>query len=257
MAKTDWAALQKRFLIDYAKQKISPQVWCEMNDLSYASARRYIKKPTAQEIAKIAQNKTAQSEKTAQKKLRNAQSGKACPEIQESGKDSRSKSTTAIRGSRTAPPSNPFPKGQTLSLEHGGYAQRMLLPDNVVEDAKALTLYDELFRLRANNLMAGEAIGRARAQMEEDPDASEACLSLIESADKAMMRNTVRIESLERTIGLLNMGRLESQKMAVDIEYRQASTDKVREEIELLRNGDNSDNATVVHNMLPMHGSVE
>ncbi|MBJ9266523.1 terminase small subunit [Citrobacter sp. Ce104] len=59
MAKPDWGALQHQFLADHAKTGISPKEWCEAQGLNYTSARRYIKKPTAQ--------------KTAQKKVRNAQ----------------------------------------------------------------------------------------------------------------------------------------------------------------------------------------
>lgn len=63
MAKPDWSELQQRFLSDHAKIGISPKDWCEAQELNYASARRYIKKPTAARSA----------QKTAQKKLRTAQ----------------------------------------------------------------------------------------------------------------------------------------------------------------------------------------
>lgn len=59
MAKPDWGALQHQFLAEHAKSGISPKEWCDAQGLNYSSARRYIKKPTAQ--------------KTAQKKVRNAQ----------------------------------------------------------------------------------------------------------------------------------------------------------------------------------------
>lgn len=62
MAKPDWGELQQRFLSDHAATGVSPKDWCEAQGLNYATARRYIKKPTAQ---------TAQ--KPAQKKLRTAQ----------------------------------------------------------------------------------------------------------------------------------------------------------------------------------------
>lgn len=66
MAKPDWGELQRRFLSDYAATGVSPKDWCEAQGLNYATARRYIKKPSAQ---------TAQ--KPAQKKLRNAQAEQA------------------------------------------------------------------------------------------------------------------------------------------------------------------------------------
>ncbi|EGD6368688.1 terminase small subunit, partial [Salmonella enterica] len=64
MAKPDWGALQHQFLAEHAKSGISPKDWCEAQGLNYATARRYIKKPTAQSAQKNAQKKmrTAQIE---------------------------------------------------------------------------------------------------------------------------------------------------------------------------------------------------
>lgn len=61
MAKPDWGKLQQRFLSDHAATGVSPKDWCEAQGLNYATARRYIKKPSAQ----IAQ-KPAQKEKCAE-----------------------------------------------------------------------------------------------------------------------------------------------------------------------------------------------
>lgn len=68
MAKPDWGELQQRFLSDYAATGVSPKEWCEAQGLNYATARRYIKKPTAQSAQKPAQRKlrTAQKEKSAE-----------------------------------------------------------------------------------------------------------------------------------------------------------------------------------------------
>ncbi|NIF20274.1 terminase small subunit [Candidatus Pantoea multigeneris] len=61
MAKPDWGDLQQRFLSEHAKTGISPKDWCEAQGLNYTSARRYIKKPSAQNsahsTAQIAQQK--------------------------------------------------------------------------------------------------------------------------------------------------------------------------------------------------------
>ncbi|HBL7051316.1 TPA: terminase small subunit [Enterobacter cloacae] len=67
MAKPDWGALQQRFLSDHVATGISPKEWCEAQGLNYATARRYIKKPSAQTAHKPAQKKmrTAQKEKSA------------------------------------------------------------------------------------------------------------------------------------------------------------------------------------------------
>ncbi|WP_226331380.1 terminase small subunit [Klebsiella grimontii] len=73
MAKPDWGELQQRFLSEHAATGVSPKDWCEAQGLNYATARRYIKKPTAQ---------TAQ--KTAQKKLRTAQKEMCAEELVDS-----------------------------------------------------------------------------------------------------------------------------------------------------------------------------
>jgi len=65
MAKPDWGSLQKKFLADHAITNISPKDWCAAQDINYATARRYIKKPSDKGVQK--------PEQTAQKKLRTAQ----------------------------------------------------------------------------------------------------------------------------------------------------------------------------------------
>jgi hypothetical protein len=55
MAKPDWGELQQRFLSEHAATGVSPKEWCEAQGLNYATARRYIKKPSAQ-TAQTAQN---------------------------------------------------------------------------------------------------------------------------------------------------------------------------------------------------------
>ncbi|ECJ6129022.1 terminase small subunit [Salmonella enterica] len=71
MAKPDWGELQQRFLSEHAATGVSPKDWCEAQGLNYATARRYIKKPTAQNAQKTAQKKmrTAQAKKSAEKLL--------------------------------------------------------------------------------------------------------------------------------------------------------------------------------------------
>lgn len=73
MAKPDWGELQQRFLSEHAATGVSPKEWCEAQGLNYATARRYIKKPSAQ---------TAQTaQKPAQKKMRTAQKDKSANEL--------------------------------------------------------------------------------------------------------------------------------------------------------------------------------
>lgn len=68
MAKPDWGELQQRFLSEHAATGVSPKEWCEAQGLNYATARRYIKKPSAQNAQKPAQKKlrTAQKEMCAE-----------------------------------------------------------------------------------------------------------------------------------------------------------------------------------------------
>ncbi|MEN0581577.1 terminase small subunit [Phytobacter palmae] len=68
MAKPDWGELLQRFLSDHAATGVSPKDWCEAQGLNYATARRHIKKPSAQNAQKNAQKKlrTAQKEKSAE-----------------------------------------------------------------------------------------------------------------------------------------------------------------------------------------------
>ncbi|HDZ1216425.1 TPA: hypothetical protein RRU65_005372, partial [Klebsiella pneumoniae] len=123
--------------------------------------------------------------------------------------------TKPIRGSRTDPPSNPFKPGNQQALKHGGYARRLLLKDEVIEDAKSLTLEDELFRLRANNLVAAENIGRWLTKLDdaEGDQERKVLMENISAAEKAMMRNTVRIESIVGTLATVG-------KIFADTDYR-------------------------------------
>ncbi|MBF9834222.1 terminase small subunit [Enterobacter hormaechei] len=68
MAKPDWGELQQRFLSEHAATGLSPKEWCEAQGLNYATARRYIKKPSAQIAQKSAQKRvrTAQKEQSAE-----------------------------------------------------------------------------------------------------------------------------------------------------------------------------------------------
>lgn len=68
MAKPDWGELQQRFLSEHAATGVSPKEWCEAQGLNYATARRYIKKPSAQTAQIPAQKKvrTAQKESSAE-----------------------------------------------------------------------------------------------------------------------------------------------------------------------------------------------
>ncbi|XUV82763.1 hypothetical protein ACREYP_04865 [Enterobacter sp. TMH.L2] len=245
MAKPDWGALQHQFLAEHAKTGISPKDWCQAQGLNYSSAKRYIKVTSY----------GAKSQKEPAKKNANSQKGKG--EVSEVGKVKKSARETGsakksrdakpIRGSRHAPPINAFAPGNQHALKHGGYGRRMLLSDAITEDAQSLTLDDELFWLRAASLTAAENIGRWQTELETaNGEAAKDLHDLISSAQKAMHRNTQRIESLEYTKNSI-------AKLQTDAAYRVVATEKVEMEIDILKDGD-SDNAIVVHNTLPIPG---
>lgn len=248
MTKKEWDELQAQFLADHARTGIKLKEWCKARGMEFNSARRYIKTRTAQNAQEDAQ-------KTAQKKVRNAQkeeaeaskSGQVKAASPDTGTRSKSPETKPIRGSRTAPPTNAFQPGNQNALKHGGYGRRMLLSDAITEDAQMLTLDDELFWLRAASLTAAENIGRWQTELETaDSEQAKDLHDLISQAQKAMHRNTARIESLEYTKAVII-------KQRVDAAYREAATEKVELEIDVLKDGD-KDNAIVVHNSLPIPG---
>ncbi len=245
MAKPDWGALQDQFLAEHAKTGISPKDWCQAQGLNYASAKRYIKVTSySAKSQKVSVKKTANSQK---EKSEDSKSGKRKKNSREKGAGVISPGAKPIRGSRHAPPVNAFTAGNQHAVKHGGYGRRMLLSDAITEDAQALTLDDELFWLRAANLTAAENIGRWQTELENaDSETAKDLHDLIFSAQKAMHRNTARIESLEYTKGSI-------AKLHVDAAYRERATEKVEMEIDVMKDGDR-DNAIVVHNALPIPG---
>lgn len=245
MAKPDWGALQHQFLAEHAKTGISPKDWCAAQGLNYSSAKRYIKVTTyGANSQKKSANKSANSQKEKGGANKNGKVKKSPPDT---GTRSKSPETKPIRGSRTAPPTNAFQPGNQNALKHGGYGRRMLLSDAITEDAQMLTLDDELFWLRAASLTAAENIGRWQTELETaDSEQAKDLHDLISQAQKAMHRNTARIESLEYTKAAII-------KQRVDAAYREAATEKVELEIDVLKDGD-KDNAIVVHNSLPIPG---
>ncbi|WKL60442.1 hypothetical protein QZN18_20890 [Klebsiella variicola] len=237
MAKPDWGALQHQFLAEHAKTGISPKDWCAAQGLNYSSAKRYIKVTT---YGANSQKKTANKSANSQKEKGGAnKNGKVKKNQPDTG--TRSKSPETKRAHYNSRP------GNQNALKHGGYGRRMLLSDAITEDAQMLTLDDELFWLRAASLTAAENIGRWQTELETaGSEQAKDLHDLISQAQKAMHRNTARIESLEYTKAAII-------KQRVDAAYREAATEKVELEIDVLKDGD-KDNAIVVHNSLPIPG---
>ncbi|ASY77970.1 hypothetical protein BJJ97_19635 [Pectobacterium polaris] len=111
MARPDWGALQDKFLAEHAKTGISAKDWCVAKGLNYASAKLHIK----------VTNYGANSQKSGAPPVK---AKKAAKEKHESPKAENPPETKPIRGSRTAPPVNPFQPGNQHALKHGGYALR-------------------------------------------------------------------------------------------------------------------------------------
>lgn len=100
MAKPDWGELQQRFLSEHAATGVSPKEWCEAQGLNYATARRYIKKPSAQTAQKPSQKKvrTAQKEQSAEELVEIKLSAKVKRFIAEYLKDNNATSAAARAG---------------------------------------------------------------------------------------------------------------------------------------------------------------
>lgn len=138
MTKKEWDELQAQFLADHARTGIKLKEWCGARGIEFNSARRHIKTRTAQNAQEDAQ-------KTAQKKVRNAQKGEG--EASKSGrvKEARpergtpriSPETKPIRGSCTAPPTKAFHPGNQHALKHGGYGRKLLLSGFLLKNGKA------------------------------------------------------------------------------------------------------------------------
>ncbi|QQU53606.1 hypothetical protein [Serratia liquefaciens] len=236
---------------DYCAGQLSLRDMAEIYGISEGAIRKRAKKHGWVRSAKTGTQKGTQVRKSGTQKSKvRTKAAPANPDAGENGPEGSSPSsanTKPIRGARTDPPINAFQPRNQVALKHGGYARRLLLSDEVSEDARELALEDELFRLRAANLMAAENIGRLITRIEDATDEQKKVIrDEITAADKAMMRNTVRIESLEHTKASIS-------KMQVDTAYRAAATEKVEMEIDVMKDGDR-DNAIVVHNALPIPG---
>lgn len=78
MARQDWEVLQKQFIAERAKTKISLEDWCKANGYNYNTARRYIKL-TAQEHAQFAQKKVRSAQSAQKIETSAAPDARVCP----------------------------------------------------------------------------------------------------------------------------------------------------------------------------------
>ncbi|WP_072093600.1 hypothetical protein [Enterobacter kobei] len=172
-------------------------------------------------------------------------------------------------------PGNLFTDGNRAALRHGGYSRRLLYSEAILEDAAALTLEDELLRVRAANLEASENVGRWKAQLDDAGDeARKQLMQNIAAAEKSMDRNTARIESLVvtltmagRTVADTELKNASREKALFELEQARMTASLERERKKLVNKkiqaeidrGDpaSDDNVIVVHNALAIPGAVQ
>ncbi|EEG2531130.1 hypothetical protein GYD82_003721 [Salmonella enterica] len=202
---------------------------------------KWVRKKVRKTGAKIAKNAPKNRTKKRTSKNTEKTSSDAVSEGAEEGTQAGTKipdflpETKPIRGSRYDPPINAFTAHNTEALIHGAYARRLLLSDDVTIDSLNTKLRDELFLVRAGNMLAVTEIGKWTAQMEDaTPEEQKNLRELIRAAEKGIMRNIARIESLERTLGTLAIMEVTPAKIIADTEYRAAAREKVKAETDIL-----------------------
>lgn len=207
--------------------------------------------------------------------LTKASSDKASGEVSTSQKTKKTLKTKRNSRGGNPHPGNLFTPQNRASLKHGGYARRLLTSDANLEDAAALTLEDELLRVRAANLEAAENIGRWKTQLvDADAEAQKTLLANIDGAYKSMDRNTARIESLVSglTLGrkmeaetLLKLATREKALFDLDREKDLASLETERRELVNKKiqadidkaDPSSDDNAVIFHNTLKIPGAIQ
>lgn len=124
MAKLDWKKLEQAFRREHVKTGIKLQDWCRQNNISYDTARRYIKlrKHSPRNTEKSAQkNAQIDDQKSAQKSDGNSSHDEPSGDDGCDEKCANLAETKRTRGSRLLPPSNAFSQRNTHAVRHRGY----------------------------------------------------------------------------------------------------------------------------------------
>ncbi len=240
MAKTDWKKLEQKFQRAHARTGIKLQDWCKQNGISYDTARRYIKlrknvqKNGNNSAQKKTQNNAQNSEASSDKKCSN---GGACDDENVTVNDDEKCASSAQvkrhlvrRGS-----GRPFTDRNTAAVKHRGYA-KYLEKDHLFDDAAEMALIDELVFTRARALSVTATLKRMFTELDktEDIRVRTALYGKILQAETALDRNIGRIESIERTLGTLDIIAVTPAKIIADTEYRTAAREKVKAETDIL-----------------------
>lgn len=236
-ANHDWAELLKQYSIDYEIEPVSPGDWCERIGISYSSAKRYI-------TVKAAKNEIA---------LRNSQAKKK-------PKPGRNEKGHFLKGHQIPECVNqnldnltPFQPGNQAARTHGGYCRLIRAEDLAIGDESELDgLIAERRLFRARIASALRTIQEAEDELElpetkEDPERLIAINRLIASANKAILDNAVRVESLTKTISSIRIDDVNVPRLAADKEKIIAQTAKLKAETEKL--GRKSTAESVTYNL--------
>lgn len=199
-----------------------------------AAIGKWVRKKVRKRGAKIAKNAPQNRTKNRTKKNTGKVSNGAGSEGAEDGTKTGTKIPDFLPETKRIP-GRPFTAHNTESLKHGAYARRLLLSDDVTIDSLNTKLSDELFLVRAANMTAVTNIGKWTARIEDaTPEEQKNLREQIAAAEKGIMRNIARIESLERSLATLDIMAVTPAKIIADTEYRVAAREKVKAETQKL-----------------------
>lgn len=271
---TDWETIK----LDYCAGELSIQGVADKHGIAKTTlidaAKKYDWERRRKPTKASDQNKNGRSDGRKNGRMVGSSNGGACSDPTVPEKCAKPPKTKRNSRGGNLNPVNQFPTQNRASLKHGGYARRLLTSDANLEDAAALTLEDELLRVRAANLEAAENIGRWKTQlMDAKGDMIDVLMKRIEDAHRAMDRNTARMESL--TTGLTLGRKAEADtllKLAardkalfelqrerglehLESERRELVNKKIQAEIDRADPA-SEDNVVVVHNAMQVPGAV-
>ncbi|HHX1453092.1 TPA: terminase [Salmonella enterica] len=154
--------------------------------------------------------------------------------------DSDENCTNSAETKRNNRSGNPHPvcrfvERNTAAVKHRGYA-RYLEKDYLFDDAAEMDLIDELVFTRARALSVTATLNRMFTELDKTEDilARTGLYGKILQAETALDRNIARIESIERTLGTLDIIAVTPAKIIADTEYRAAAREKVKAETDIL-----------------------
>ncbi|EHP5887371.1 terminase [Salmonella enterica] len=105
-----------------------------------------------------------------------------------------------------------------------------------MDDAAEMALIDELVFTRVRALSVTATLKHMFTELDKTEDilARTALYGKILQAETALDRNIARIESIERTLGTLDIIAVTPAKIIADTEYRAAAREKVKAETDIL-----------------------